>query len=304
MLGNALTRCKAASAGEKEALDLYIACYKMEHFDKLNLKDTDFQEWKQHQTDHFKDPEFLGSLLLQVRFLTYALEAQDAKEKEMPAIIASLQAFINDEIRLVSNSVIHTTTGAVKENDKNKKPPTRGPGGGGARNFDSNQLIRSLRDSVTDCEYAKALQVTEYLVRQDWPYVPLEIGNIYELAILPYYLDKKPTELGTVWDARIKAQLAIKQATFTEVEYADYYKEHYPEMLWEKGRYLLAKNVDPVHALADMLSVIRNYPEHPKTGDWLKEIRSLVNQSQQPSGPLTEATPAAAAPSSAPPPAN
>ena len=277
VLGTALARLKTASTSEKDALELYIACYKTEHFDKLALKQTDFQEWKSRQDDHFKDPEFLGALLLQARFLVLALEGQDAKEKEMPGLILALQNFINDEIRVISSSVIHTTTGAVKDNDKNKKPPTR-QGAPAGRAFDSSQLLRTLRDTIQESEYCKAYQLEDYLTRQDWAYVPLEVGSIYENVILPYYVDKKPTELSAQWDLRIKSQLALKAATFTDVEYQTYYKERYPEMLWDKAKYLLGKNVDPVKSLADMLKVIRDYPSHPKAGDWIKEIRGMVNK--------------------------
>jgi len=292
VFSTALTRLKTASTSEKDALELYIACYKTEHFDKLNLKQTDFQEWRQRQDDHFKDPEFLGAILLQARFLVLALEGQDATEKEMPGLITALQNFINDETRVVSSSVIHTTTGAVKDNDKNKKPPTR-QGAPAGRAFDSNQLLRTLRETIQESEYAKAFQLEEYLTRPDWAYVPSDIAQIYETVILPYFVDKKPTELSAQWDLRIKSQLAFRQATFTDVEYQTYYKERYPELLWEKAKYLLGKSVDPVKSLADMLKVIRDNPSHPKAGDWIKEMRSMVNKSNEATttGAVSEATP-------------
>ncbi len=136
-MGLALQRCMAASSSEKDALDLYIACYKTEHFDKLNLKPTDFMEWKQHNEDHFKDPGFLGSLLLQIRYLTLTIQAQDAKDKDMPSLIAGLQGVISSMIGVVQSSVVHTTSGAVKESDKGKKPSTK-PVAAVARTFDSN----------------------------------------------------------------------------------------------------------------------------------------------------------------------
>jgi hypothetical protein len=291
----ALTRLKTASASEKDALELYIACYKTEHFDKLNLKQTDFQEWRQRQDDHFKDPEFLGAILLQARFLVLALQGQDATEKELPGLILALQNFINDETKLVSSSVIHTTAGAVKDNDKNKKPSVRPGGPGAGRAFDSNQLLRTLREAIQESEFCKAFQLEEYLTRQDWAYVPSDISQIYDQIIFPYYAEKKPTELAAQWDLRIKSQLAFKEATFTTVEYQTYYKERYPELLWDKSKYLLGKNIDALKSMGDMLKVIRDYPSHPKAGDWIKEMRGMVNKSNEATttGAVSEATPPA-----------
>src|SRR5580765_1326098 len=46
ILGGAMARCsKAIAAGELCALQLYLDCYKLEHFDRVNLKITDYQDW-------------------------------------------------------------------------------------------------------------------------------------------------------------------------------------------------------------------------------------------------------------------
>src|SRR4051812_40681107 len=45
ILGSALARFRAAMASPKEALALYLECYKLEHFDRRDLKTTDFLAW-------------------------------------------------------------------------------------------------------------------------------------------------------------------------------------------------------------------------------------------------------------------
>ncbi len=112
--------------------------------------------------------------------------------------------------------------------------------------------------------------------------MPVEIGNIYDLTIFPYYLIAKPAELSAQWDLRINSQLAFKQALFTDVEYQEYYTKKYPELLWSKWKFMLMSNVDPTKSLAEMLKVIRTYPDHPKAGDWIKEMREIVQKSQEP----------------------
>ncbi|WP_218280949.1 hypothetical protein [Verrucomicrobium spinosum] len=54
-LSAALTRFRAAMNGDKEAIDLWLACNKLENFDKRDLKATEFQTWKDQQDNRMKD---------------------------------------------------------------------------------------------------------------------------------------------------------------------------------------------------------------------------------------------------------
>jgi hypothetical protein len=283
LMGLALTRCRNASKSEADALELYVACYKMEHFDKLNLKMSDFTEWRQRNSDKFKDPEFLYGNWLQVRFLTYAIQAQDARDdKSLGPIVAAVQTFVNDAVAAVASTKKHTAAGTVKDVEKKK-------GGKGGSNFGSAQFQNLLRESVKGSVYAKAFQLQDYLTREDWEYSPLAVQGVYDNIVFPYYLANRKTDLAAQWDTLIKHQLTLKQAVMTDSEYATYYKDHYPPMLWRRAKYLFTHDVNPILAMADMLRVIRENPTNPSTGDWIKELRDLVNQAQ-PGGSPPEKT--------------
>ncbi len=275
-LGGALARCIKAESSQKDTLDLYLACYRTEHFDKLNLSNKDFTDWAKHNEEKLKDTEFLYGLWLQIEFLVIAIKAQDAEN--LAPLIASLQKFIPKEVLAVQNASANSTDGPLKEKPKGGNVKI-------SKNSSTGQLVARLHENVRQSEFSKTLQLKDILKREDWEYEPLALGSIYEKIIFPYLLDKKPADLPAQWDTRIKAELALKQALSTEADYALYYKEHQPMMIWKKSKYLLDHQITPVPALAAMLNVVRENPTHANAPDWVKELRQAVNNAQPPAPP-------------------
>lgn len=298
ILGGAVARFKKALANEKTALELYLECYKIEHFDRVNLKASDFQDWAKRNQDKHKDPEFLLAIWLQLEYLLLSIEAQDVKDKDIPTLVASIQSYIPKVVTAIQSSTKHTSGGAVKEKDPKGGPQAARGGGGGGRggqNFDSNGLQGLLRESVKQSEFAKAFLVGEFLKRGDWTYEPADLGGMYGNIIFPYFLEKKPADLPALWDGRIAAEFKIRAAVMSESEYAVYYRERYPAMLWSKAEYLLSHNINTIQELAEMLKLIRDYPTHPDAQEWAGKLRSLVNAAQPPLLPSgATQTPAAA----------
>ncbi len=264
---NALTRFKAGAANDKDALALYLDCYKLEHYDRRDLKQSDFQEWKDKNEDRLKDPEFLTGLRLQLEYLVISIQAQDATE--VGPMVTALQSFIPRAISAVQSTMTHSASGALKDKDKDK---ARGNGG--------RQLLDSLRQPVTGTDFCKAYLLDDLLKRQDWEYAPLGINAIYQNVILPYYLKNKPTEIPAQWEARINADLVLRKAVTSETEYQLFYKENYPQLLWTKNTYLFKNNVTPILALAEMLKIVRDNPTHANAKTWVKDLREAVLSSQ------------------------
>lgn len=275
-LGGALARCIKAESSQKDTMDLYMNCYRFEHFDKLNLTAKDFTEWAKNNEDKLKDAEFLYGLWLQLEYLVICIKAQDAEN--LTPLIGSLQNFIQKAVVAVQNASSNSPDGPLK--DKPKGGSVKIP-----RKSATGQLVARLRENVRQSEFSKALQLKNFLKREDWEYEPLALGDIYEKIILPYYLEKKPADLAGQWDNRIKAELALKQALSTEAEYALFFKEQQPVMIWKKSKYLLEHNITPVPALASMLQVVRENPTHANAPDWVREVRQAVNNAQPPSPP-------------------
>ncbi|MCE9520677.1 MAG: hypothetical protein K8R87_14140 [Verrucomicrobia bacterium] len=279
----ALTRCSnALAAGESGALQLYMDCYKLEHFDRTNAKASEFQEWAKKNIEKHKDPEFLMALWLQLDYFTLCIKAQDAQDKDVPSMVAALQSFIPRMVAAIQGTTKHTGADSGKAS---------GGKGNHGQSFDADKLLQMLRQSVKNSEFAKAFQLDPFLKKENWTYDPLDIRGMYDKVIFPYYIEQKPKELPAQWDNRIKSELSIKAATMNETEYADFYKEHYPGMVWRKSEHLVSQNVNTILAMADMLKLIRENPSHPEVRNWAKRLRELVVNMQPPGGPsATETT--------------
>jgi hypothetical protein len=230
-----------------------------------------------------KDEQFTKGLVLQLEYLVLSVQAQDAdEEKERAALVSSLQAFLPRAISAVQDSMKITASGAIEEKDRGPRngggrAPGRGPGGGGG-----GQLGGILRESVKTTEFARALQVDEYMRNNEWEYSPLNIGGIYESAILPYYVEFKPLEVPAQWDARINAELALQKGSMSEAQFAEYYKERLPVLQWNKATFMLQNKVNAIAALADMLRIVRENPAHANAAQWVKQLRQAVNETQSP----------------------
>ncbi|MDI1313431.1 hypothetical protein [Prosthecobacter sp.] len=297
VFGVAMAKFREGMASPAAALALYLECYKLEHFDRKNLKQTDFMDWRTRNEVRLKDEDFKRALSLQLEYLVLTIQAQEIDEpSKMAPIVASVQAFLAKAITAVQGATSHSASGAVV--DKDAKGGRKGGGGGvgggggggGGGNAPAGDILGTLRQSVATSEFAKAYSLEDFLKRKEWEYQPLGVRGIYSNIVFPYYLAEKPTELPAQWDARINAEVAMRKAIMSETEYAEYSKDTGPRMLWEKNNYLVENNVTPVVALADMLKVIQAYPSHPDAMNWLREFRDLIKSVSEPTEEPTEKT--------------
>lgn len=285
LFGTALGKFREAMASDTAALALYLECYRLEHFERKNLKQSDFMDWRDRNEMRLKDTDFKKGLLLQLEYLVLSIHAQDIDEnKKLAPLVTSLQAFLGKAITAVQGSTKHSASGAVAPKDapSGKGGGRRGGGGGGA----GGDILGVLRQAVGESEFASAYQLEDYLNRKEWEYSPLNIEGIFNKIIFPYYLEEKSSELPAQWEARINAEMALRHAVMSETEYNLFVKDEMPRRQWEKNTYLVTHNVSAVNAMADLLKVIQNNPNHPDAVTWLKDFRELVKKVSEP-GPGT-----------------
>jgi hypothetical protein len=296
----ALAKFREGMASESAAVALYVDCYKLENFDRKDLKQTDFMDWRDRNEDRLKEDDFKKALMMQLEYLVMTIQAQDIKEtKKMGPLVAAMQAFVAKSVAIVQESTKHTASGAVEAKDNGNRggPPggrKGGPGGGGGGGGGpgpGGTLGNMLRQSVVATEFAQAYQLEDYLTRKDWEYRPLDLDGIYSNIILPYYLQERPTEVAAQWDARINTDMTMRKAVMSDTEFNLYYKEQGPRLQWAKNNYLVANGVNVVSALADMLKIIQANPSHPNAAEWLKEFRNLVKRVSEPEPAAPEEKP-------------
>ena len=285
VFGAAMAKFREGMASPAAAMALYLECYKLEHFDRKNLKQADFMDWRNKNEERLKDDDFKRALWLQLEYLVLTIQAQEIDEpKKMAPLVASVQAFLGKAVTAIQGTTVHSASGAVTDKDakSGRRGGGGGGGGGGGNNVPAGDILGTLRQSVAESDFAKAYSLEDFLKREEWEYQPLSVKGIYSNIIFPYYLAEKPTELPAQWDARINAEVAMRKALMSETEYNEYSKDAMPRLLWEKNNYLVVNDVGAVKALADMLKVIQTYPSHPDAINWLKDFRDLVQKVSEP----------------------
>lgn len=288
VFSNALTKFREGMNSGPAAVSLYLDCYKLEHFERKDLKAADFIEWKDRNEERLKEADFGKALALQLEYLVLTIQAQEITDiKKMGPLVTSLQAFMAKEIQAVQEAIKHTASGAVevKEPTKgNAGGQRRGGGGGGDGGRwgagDASALAVTLRQSVRGTEFCNAYLLDDYMTQKAWEYVPLNVGGIYSNVIFPYYKSEKPAELGGQWDQRISAEMALRKAVLSETEYGIFYAEQNPRLLWQKQSDLLSTRINPVNALAEMLKIIQANPNHPDAATWLETFKGIVENIQ------------------------
>ena len=171
----------AASGSDKEALALYVKCYKEVYFDRDGRKESDFRDWRDKQADHFRDDSFTEGLRIQLRYLGLSCKAAEAEE--LSEVFGSLMSYVDSLTQL--------------------------------EELPGNEVMQSINGTV----FARAYELDKQLARnKSWESVPYNIPGIYEKTILPYLREENPDQLANAWDKRIEQETRVVQFLEKEKE--------------------------------------------------------------------------------------
>lgn len=156
-----------AASDPKAAIELYLKCVKTVDYDREGRPEADFRAWEQNQSDRLRDPKFIESLQIQLRYL--ALSCQAAEAEDLSSVFSSLVSHVDSLSQLT-------------------EMPT-GP------------ITQAVGGSV----FAKAFYLESLLGKaEEWEPVPINIAGIYDTTILPHLRKKDPAALMNAWDRRIE----------------------------------------------------------------------------------------------------
>ena len=256
-----------AAADSRAAVDLYLRCYKEVHFDREELKEADYRAWKEREADRLRDPAFVESIQMQLRYL--ALSCRAAEVKEIDEIFSSLTAYVDSLSRL-------------------EEMPDR-------------ILLTSVANSV----FSEAYYLEKLLGQNEgWEAVPYNIGGIYDKTILPFLREEKPESLMAAWDRRIEQEKRLVLFLDSQKEKElrgmnrdeqrrartnqnrqggvmgahdkdDFERETLPNMQWSKMKDMY-QYVDQLGGAKAMLDFIEQNLTHPKGEDWFREFEGII----------------------------
>ena len=139
-----------------------------------------------------------------------------------------------------------------------------------------NTLFRACGNGSPVIE---AFQLDRFLNRPHWSRNPADFGAIYEQTLLYLAEEESKESLPALYDSRINNEAAFRKENMPAPEYALWLQNELPALRWERAAYLYEKGGSPILAMGDMLKVIKDFPGHADAPKWVRQLRSLVNES-------------------------
>lgn len=284
-----LEKLRRGASSDAAALQLYTESVELVNVKRKELTDADKlarenqvkrQEDRNKETKEREDGDFGRAVRLQLQYLILSLEAAEADradqiEKMLPKLQAYIQEAIESASKLKGRAAAYlrgTLTADDDEEDREdnenrrRSPGSPDPQGGGGGN---NPFI-------------PAFQLERFLTCTKWAQGPIDFGDMWDLTILPLYREKKKSEIGAQWDARIKTELAFREGSMSKEEFELWQQYDLPELRWKRATDICNNGDQPVNGMADMLRLIKELPGHPDAPAWLSQLRSVVSSSAPP----------------------
>lgn len=258
-LGGIIQKLRAAAGSDAAALSLIEDCEKLVLVERRDGDRDDakrieqrIQQTKKGETKKAEEKEGdeMTGVRLALEYLALTLEAHESKDvKDMiPKALAFHQSLLAQGEKLKGRA------GA------SLMAPV---GGGGGRGVGVGIVV-------------EAYQLQRFLQREGWPLQPADIMGMYERLILPSIRQDKNEDLATTWDAALNNYATFTKARLPEGEFAVWQTQTYPELRWNRAEDLFQNGTSPVLGLAEMLKVIKEFPNHPSSPQWVVTLRGIV----------------------------
>ncbi len=280
-LGAIIAKLHSAAASDAAAINFLTECEKLVNVER---KDGDRKDAKQidkkkeaekrepRGAEADKDGDFGTSLRLCLEYLALTLEVRDLKD--ISTAITKITAYHQKMI-----SAGKKIKG--KAGDMLMQAVGTGGGGGGNRRGGGAVEMRAV---------VEAYQLDQFLRRQDWPLVPGDIVEMYNKVIIENARKNKKEDMAALWDTALNTEATLRKLRLPDGEFTVWEQSSYPNLRWQRAMDLVSSGPNPVSGMADMLKVIKDYPNHPNSPDWVKQLRTMVAPEKPEEGADKDAT--------------
>lgn len=264
-LGSLVQKIRSAASSNAAAINFIEDCDTLVNVERKDGDKNDAVKIKQKaeqakrgdtKQQEDKEGDHATGVRLCLEYLALSLEAHETKD--LSTMIPKVQAF--HQTLIEQGKKLKGRTG-----DMLMQSVARG-GGGGRRpggNLDVGVVI-------------EAYQLAPFLRTEGWPQEPANIIGMYDKVILKNVREKHPGELGPVWDTAINNEIAFRKERLAEGELQVWQQQEYPSLRWQRAQDLVQHGGNPVAGMAEMLKVIKDFPNHASSPSWVAELRNLV----------------------------
>ena len=269
----AMNRLRSAAASNSAAATFYIACVKLERFERDEKKASEFIQWKSNHATAFRS-ELVGKCLrAHALGLLAAIQTANADKLKPEAKDAQFLKNLPDILTFadLGNNCIAEEAALANEDKKDKDER------------DIMGQAKAIIDmDIFNSAIAKTLNISAYIkTPEGFPTKISEVNNITESFILPrLYEIGELAPIDETWTRHI-TRLASAVTFYKDekliAKSKDIFEEQLPLARWAQARDRFTYGDDKVAGATAMLDVIKNHLDNEFAVTWIEEFEQLVN---------------------------
>jgi hypothetical protein len=294
----ALTRFRAASASEADAVNFYLACYQVVNIDRKPAASEDEQkerekdDWRERIIEQMKDTRTPGALRLQLQLLALMLEASQAEDRSkfiqpLRAFCQSAGVFLQSaraEVDAEPQRRVVATVGKKGRRDELNDQRDK------MRDGRVSGAARSLGQGVMGTLFAQAYNLSTYIEHvEGWPQSALDFRSVYRNIVLPHCRVEKKG-LAEAWQEYVNLETILRQSEANDDAFQEWGRSGYRDLMWEKWLDLLMNGVNANTAGQELLKIIRENPTSPSLKKWMHDLDKIADKIAPPA-PAPEVPP-------------
>ena len=259
----------AEAGGDKfKAGQLYMESYRNVEFGRTQDGDGRFQQWKLDNKEKLVSSDFTAAVQLHVQYLALVCR-QALGEKEAPKA-AEWAAYWETlfQSKDVPENPAELPEAKIK-GGKKQGAASRRQGNAGGDEFGKPAVESCL---VRDRQLQGFLAgVKEAEVSSG------SVDGVFNKVVRPRLREAKNRDLLRLWDRRIVAMDEQAEKGAKTLGADDFKVLRRPELLWDRADDLEAIG-DQESAWARKMEILKSYPYHPKTEEWIAELKEALGE--------------------------
>lgn len=282
----ALTRFRAASASEADAVNFYLACYQVVNIDRKpaaneeEQKEREKDDWRERIIEQMRDTQTPGALRFQLQLLTLSLEASQAEDRSkfiqpLRAFCQSVGAFLQNAKTQAENEPQRRVVATVgKKGRRDEMNDQRDK----IREGRVSGAARSLGQGVMGTIFAQAYNLSTYIEHvEGWPQSAIDFRGVYRGIVLPHCRAEKKG-LAEAWQEYVNLETILRQSEMNDAAFLEWGRAGYRELMWEKWLDLLMNGVNANTAGQELLKIIRENPTSPSLKKWMQDLDKIADK--------------------------
>lgn len=241
-----LARLQAAAASGAAAADFYTDAVEEVQFQGQKGKVEAFTDWKKQNADLLRSKPMQTALMLHLRYAALAVQRKGLEKPE--TLMPASEKYLAD---LIASDDIFKD-----------KPP--------------QQVLELLNKPLGQSVMAQWLRLGDWLPDdKDFELTPGNVTGILNKNIRPFLRAAKSPELIQTWDLQMQVE-ADRITTGRSDHKADEFNTiTRPKLVFQRAKDMAAIG-QPNRAVAEIIVLVRTYPEHPDFKTWVAEIKTML----------------------------